>query len=147
MPLDTSAGPVNLREISAIEWVATTSQLKLVVGGVVVDASTKGLVYNAQTLANGFFRYIFIPTADDDITEIRYVFAAAGVSGTKFDSSYIYGNVVDGTLERSSAPTTGTWAVGDKVYNSVPSASGNIGWVCVTAGTPGTWKSYGTISA
>ena len=150
LPLDTSAGPVNLREISAIEWVATTSQLKLVVGGVVVDASTKGLVYNAQTLgspANGFFRYIFIPTADDDITEIRYVFAIAGVSGTKFDSSYIYGNVVDDTLERSSAPTTGTWAVGDKVYNSVPSASGNIGWVCVTAGTPGTWKSYGTISA
>lgn len=150
LPLDTSAGPVNLREISAIEWVATTSQLRLVINGVVVDpgrAGGEGLVYNAQTLANGFFRYIFIPTADDDITEIRYVFATAGVSGTKFDSSYIYGNVVDGTLERSSAPTTGTWAVGDKVYNSVPSASGNIGWVCVTAGTPGTWKSYGTISA
>ena len=147
LPLDTSAGPVNLREISAIEWVATTSQLRLVVGGLVVDANTKGLVYNAQTLANGFFRYIFIPTADDDITEIRYVFAATGPSGTRFDSSYIYGNVVDGTLERPSAPTTGPWSVGDRIYNSVPSASGNIGWVCVTAGTPGTWKSYGTISA
>jgi hypothetical protein len=153
LPLDTSAGPVNLREISAIEWVATTSQLKLVVGGVVVDANTKGLVYNAQIFLDvsgnptGFSRYIFIPTADDDITEIRYVFQVAGVSGTKFDSSYIYGNVVDGTLERSSAPTTGTWAVGDKVYNSVPSASGNIGWVCVAAGAPGTWKSYGTIAA
>ena len=153
LPLDTSAGPVNLREISAIEWVATTSQLKLVVGGLVVDANTKGLVYNAQIFLDvsgnptGFSRYIFIPTADDDITEIRYVFAATGPSGTRFDSSYIYGNVVDGTLERPSAPTTGPWSVGDRIYNSVPSASGNIGWVCVTAGTPGTWKSYGTISA
>ena len=73
-----------MREISAIEWVATTSQLKLVVGGLVVDANTKGLVYNAQIFLDvsgnpaGFSRYIFIPTADDDITEIRYVFAAAG---------------------------------------------------------------------
>tara|TARA_R110000772_G_scaffold208951_1_gene319510 strand:- start:76 stop:1695 length:1620 start_codon:yes stop_codon:yes gene_type:complete len=150
LPLDTSAGPVNLREISAVEWVATTNQLRLVIGGVVVDpgrAGGEGLVYTAQILANGFYRYIFIPTADDDITEIRYLFAATGSSGTRFDSSYIYGNVVDGTLERPSAPTTGPWSVGDKIYNSVPSASGNIGWVCVTAGTPGTWKSYGVISA
>ena len=78
-----------MREISAIEWVATTSQLKLVVGGVVVDASTKGLVYNAQIFLDvsgkptGFSRYIFVPTADDDITEIRYVFAAAGAIWNK----------------------------------------------------------------
>jgi hypothetical protein len=47
----------------------------------------------------------------------------------------------------SAAPTVGTWKVGDIVYDTTPSASGNIGWVCVTAGSPGTWKSFGTISA
>jgi hypothetical protein len=48
---------------------------------------------------------------------------------------------------RSAIPTAGTWAVGDVVWNTVPAASGNIGWVCTTAGTPGTWKSWGTIAA
>jgi parallel beta-helix repeat protein len=47
----------------------------------------------------------------------------------------------------TAAPTTGTWAVGDRVMNSAPAASGNIGWVCTTAGTPGTWKTFGAISA
>jgi len=46
----------------------------------------------------------------------------------------------------SAAPTTGAWAVGDLVMHTAPAAGGNIGWVCVTAGTPGTWRTWGTIS-
>ena len=49
--------------------------------------------------------------------------------------------------EFTSVPTSGTWAVGDIVYHATPAASGNIGWVCTTAGTPGTWKTFGAISA
>ena len=45
----------------------------------------------------------------------------------------------------SAAPTTGTWARGDIVFNNAPSAAGKIGWVCTTAGTPGTWKAWGAI--
>lgn len=48
---------------------------------------------------------------------------------------------------RSASPTTGTWRLGDLVYNTAPAASGVVGWVCVVAGTPGTWKSFGTIAA
>lgn len=51
----------------------------------------------------------------------------------------------DSALVKSAAPVAGTWAVGDVVYHSVPAASGTIGWVCVTAGTPGTWKAFGAI--
>ena len=47
----------------------------------------------------------------------------------------------------SGAPGSGTWARGDVIYDTTPSASGFIGWVCVTAGTPGTWKTFGAISA
>lgn len=47
---------------------------------------------------------------------------------------------------RGSAPTTGTWAVGDIVWDTSPTAGGTIGWVCTTAGTPGTWKAFGTIA-
>ncbi|HEX6039759.1 hypothetical protein [Longimicrobium sp.] len=47
----------------------------------------------------------------------------------------------------AAAPTTGTWRRGDVLFNGSPSASGFVGWVCVTAGTPGTWKTFGPISA
>ena len=47
----------------------------------------------------------------------------------------------------AAAPTTGTWAVGDTVINTAPAAAGAVGWVCVTAGTPGVWKTFGTIAA
>jgi hypothetical protein len=47
----------------------------------------------------------------------------------------------------SAPPSTGRWAVGNRVYNSAPTAGGNIGWVCTTAGEPGTWKTFGDIAA
>lgn len=47
----------------------------------------------------------------------------------------------------TAAPTSETWAVGDITWNTAPAAGGTIGWVCTTAGTPGTWKTFGTIAA
>ena len=43
--------------------------------------------------------------------------------------------------------TPESWRQGDIVYDITPSASGNIGWICTTAGSPGTWKTFGTIAA
>lgn len=45
---------------------------------------------------------------------------------------------------RSAIPGNGAWAVGSLAYNTVPAISGNVGWVCITAGTPGTWVAFGT---
>jgi hypothetical protein len=45
----------------------------------------------------------------------------------------------------AAAPTTGEWVVGDVRWNSTPSAGGYMGWVCIAAGTPGTWKGWGLI--
>lgn len=45
------------------------------------------------------------------------------------------------------APTAGTWARGDICWDTAPSAAGTVGWICVTAGTPGTWKAFGAISS
>lgn len=47
----------------------------------------------------------------------------------------------------AAAPTTGAHLVGEIVFNNAPAASGTIGFVCTTAGTPGTWKTFGAISA
>lgn len=46
----------------------------------------------------------------------------------------------------TSAPTSGSHAKGDVVYNSNPTNGGYIGWVCTSAGTPGTWRGFGTIA-
>lgn len=36
-----------------------------------------------------------------------------------------------------------TWAVGDIIWNTAPSGTDPLGWVCVTAGSPGTWTPLG----
>jgi hypothetical protein len=45
----------------------------------------------------------------------------------------------------SAAPLTGTWSVGDRVFNRVPSVGQPKGWICTVAGTPGTWVSEGNL--
>lgn len=50
-------------------------------------------------------------------------------------------------IAAAAAPTTGTYKVGDIVYNIAPTAGSYIGFVCTTAGTPGTWKTFGAIAA
>lgn len=54
---------------------------------------------------------------------------------------------------RTAAPTAGTWAAGDQIANSAPAelgAAGSkyviLGWVCVAAGTPGTWVQMRTLT-
>ena len=44
----------------------------------------------------------------------------------------------------TAAPTVGTYNQGDTVFNTTPTASGVFAWVCVQAGTPGTWKTVAT---
>jgi hypothetical protein len=49
------------------------------------------------------------------------------------------------TIWDTTTPTTGYWIQGDVVYDTTPSASGFIGWVCTT--TPSNWKTFGAIAA
>ena len=46
----------------------------------------------------------------------------------------------------TAAPTTGSHARGDRCYNTMPSAGGTPGWVCTTAGIPGTWKAMANLA-
>lgn len=46
----------------------------------------------------------------------------------------------------ASAPNIGTHARGEILLNADPSAGGFVGWVCVSGGSPGTWKTFGAIS-
>lgn len=47
----------------------------------------------------------------------------------------------------TTIPTTGTFKSGDIILNVTPIAGGFTGWVCVAGGSPGTWKTFGAITA
>lgn len=47
----------------------------------------------------------------------------------------------------SGPPTLLQHQVGDKVWARSPVAGGNVGWVCIAAGTPGSWKTFGEVAA
>jgi hypothetical protein len=49
-------------------------------------------------------------------------------------------------LDQNATLTAGTWSIGDRMEYTAPVAGGWIGEVCTTAGSPGTWKTYGEIA-
>jgi hypothetical protein len=60
----------------------------------------------------------------------------------------IGGNVRSGIVGAGTvAPTSGSYDIGAIWLNESPAAGGKVGWVCTTAGTPGTWKPFGAIDA
>jgi len=71
---------------------------------------------------------------------------SSGFGGIGFPGGY-YGPSMKYRGGAAAAPTTGTYLQGDIIYNTSPTASGFVGWVCVAGGTPGTWKTFGAISA
>jgi hypothetical protein len=44
-------------------------------------------------------------------------------------------------------PSTGKWTRGDVVWKDQPNEGSPVGWVCVTSGSPGTWKAFGQTGA
>lgn len=57
------------------------------------------------------------------------------------------------TNSATAAPTSGTYNQGDKIWNSSPTEAGTagskyvtLGWVCTSAGSPGTWKEMRTLT-
>jgi hypothetical protein len=62
-------------------------------------------------------------------------------------SSRVFFYLAEKDKYASAAPTTGYHLVGEYRINTVPTAGGFWGFVCVTAGSPGTWKTFAAISA
>jgi parallel beta-helix repeat protein len=55
-------------------------------------------------------------------------------------------NLLPPVWSTTAAPTLGTWARGDVVWNTTPAAAGAPGWVCTAAGSPGTWKAMANVA-
>ena len=82
-------------------------------------------------------------------TVMRFPTGSTLANPRKFAADFPNGHFLGGLFRGigSAAPTTGAWLQGDIIENSAPAAGGNAGWICTTAGSPGTWKSFGAIAA
>jgi hypothetical protein len=103
----------------------------------------------AGTLQPGIICVSMTTSSEVYVDEFYAGFGKAGVSNPAKFGSFELGTAAAGKTfaSGSAAPTDGTWKRGDIVFNNAPAAAGTIGWVCVTAGTPGTWKTWGDIAS
>jgi hypothetical protein len=73
--------------------------------------------------------------------------SGSGVTAFPYYSSGISPTRSNSSNSASATPTNGYWAVGSLVWNTGVTAGGSPGWICTTAGTPGTWKTMANLGA
>lgn len=56
-----------------------------------------------------------------------------------------YEEIMQGVNLGTAAPSAGTWAVGRRIINAVPTVGQPKAWICTVAGEPGTWVSEGNL--
>lgn len=106
------------------------------------DARALVMVDNAKSNAYGF------TFQGGNAITFRAITGGADSWKSGPDGLFTVQGYMRGTGSRSAAPNDGkAHVVGEIVFNADPVAAGKIGWVCVTAGTPGTWKAWGAIDA
>ena len=90
---------------------------------------------------------VFYDNASGKSIDVAYVGCTLGSTGVIFAANAPSIPNEPQVVWKSAVPTTGTWLRGSIAWNTAPSAGGTPGWVCVTAGTPGTWKAMANLAA
>jgi hypothetical protein len=94
----------------------------------------------AGTLTVGFS---FFSTSEALVDNASFSYGIEGEPSRSTFGSFELNNKTFTTA--TIVPVTGTWKVGDRVFNSAPAAGQPKSWVCTVAGTPGTWVSEGNL--
>jgi hypothetical protein len=83
-----------------------------------------------------------VPSPNPEITLGSYFIAT---EQTAFLPQYEQGvkEIYDTTFPTAAGTI---WEVGDVCWNTTPTAGGTPGWICVTAGSPGTWKAMASLA-
>ena len=111
----------------------------------ILKIGLEGLSYNAATSLNMYFYNNYFESVTNDVNSPDgFINNSFNLYNSTNKGGWVRANKV---LYNTAPPTGGTWAVGDIVYHTAPGAGSFIGWVCVTAGSPGTWKTFGAITA
>ena len=135
-----------------LDWQTASSQAQL--GYVNTTTATVsyshpwGNVGNLRAFGRMSIPYIArTAVALESLPNVESDLAISSTSNRLIYYANSHGNELPNQDVGTAFPTTGTWPAGWIRWNSAPAASGTIGWVCVTAGTSGTWKTFGAISA
>jgi hypothetical protein len=124
--------------------LATTDQRALdVINNSVLNTDTDSLgnifVYGARAQRQNIKNNNAIVSTNYTTTDVTDDIEVDFRNGTGCVVTYYKSNL--------TAPSDGTHVVGDLAYTRAPAAAGSIGQVCTTAGTPGTWKTFGAIAS
>lgn len=122
---------------------------KWTVNNLTVSNATDGLLYLDRAAGNNTLLGYTVGGTVEYNAGVRYdmggdwaLFYSDGTIARRYPNSYKTTEAYD-----TAVPTTGTWTRGSIVWNVTPSAGGTPGWMCVTAGTPGTWKAMANLAA
>ena len=125
-------------------------QLASIIGGVVTGNNCSQTTANSINVTN--CTYLRIANNYLTTTGSSAVATLGTCTGSYFDkTNYWSGTMSNGATGliveqlNNAAPAAGTWAVGDRIEQSVPVAGQPKGWRCTVAGTPGTWVSEGNL--
>ena len=139
----------------------TTGQLYSIVGVAGGDFSrTTNFITNNQFIFTGTFSSAY--PANLAVLPISFGFDNTGGSVFQFEIMPINGNLNSKMVQPSAdgfqagypymvgfataIPLSGTFRQGDYLLNAVQTSGQPFGWICTTAGTPGTWKIISTVS-
>lgn len=131
----------NTFDTNALDGLALANCLNVTVdGNTLTGNGNHGLKFNGANAGTGNYfigRNAYAGNALGDFagtTVLPCVFTpAATVYGMKESAG-------------TAPPTTGTWNVMDKMWNSAPASGAPVGWVCTVAGTPGTWAAMANLA-
>lgn len=156
------AGDANARIMSVTQGSCTGVQFRNNVIEVTGDTSAATSVVGigtgfaaASTLAKSCIvgnQVVGAPNAfRADVTSADFVISGNDGSGSTTEWANINAAVIIRSTARvtegTTAPASGTWRRGDICWNTTPSAAGVPGWMCTSAGTPGTWKAMANLAS
>jgi hypothetical protein len=129
------------RDVPAIEFSALPTESSSVIRHR-MNYSEKVLFLDVLPSPNFLFKGKEVCVTDSSVGQIYRHAVDESSTGT---GSYVWR--ISRPVYKSAPPAGNSWLKGDVIYNNNPVPSGNIGWVCTVSGTPGTWKTFGAISA
>lgn len=109
--------------------IANDTDTELFIGAASVSLGNKNNTARPVTL----YGKVAVNISNPDPTASLSVAGAVVFDGKKFANA-------------DAPPFSGSWNKGDIVWNTNPQENNYVGWVCVTSGTPGIWRSFGHIS-
>ena len=157
-----SQNKVDTNNATAI-YVDRSPKLVSALENISIDGFTRGIEFlGALNASNLNFKNITVSNCGYGLDPRTSYKDNATIENLKFSGNYIdveelfrFRNLMytsnntmmlPKTFFGTEIPTIGTFKLGDRMLNMSPAAGGDCGWICVTSGTPGVWKSTGKIA-